>query len=212
MKKYFYLVLILFLPHFVFAVELQSDAELFHENSPVFAKIVSAASVVKRIASNFSQKRHLSMLKDPLVSKGHFYYEKPDKLRWEVSDPVISGFAVNGKNGKRWKNGTSQVQTFKISRVPFVKLFAEQVFAWTNADFKKLQEGYEILVLGENPLTLKLVPISAKGKEYIDDIRIQFADDARYVNKIKICEKGEDFTEISFYETVVNGPIPKNMF
>ena len=212
MKRIIFIILMLLVPGSVFCSQLQKDRSSTGEQDHIFLEIAKAATQVTTLKSDFVQERHLSMLEDVLISKGRFYYKKRDRLRWELTKPVSSGFAVSGKQAKRWDGKSGRTQTFDVYQVPFIKLFTDQVFAWATADFKQLQKDYNIEVLGDAPVDLKLVPIRSQEKKYLAHFRIAFTADASHVNAVEVHETGGDFTRIRFFNTIINTPLPDTLF
>jgi outer membrane lipoprotein-sorting protein len=177
-----------------------------------FARIEKTVSTVHAVASEFRQERRLAMLKEPVVSSGRFYYEKPDKLRWEFISPDPSGFLVNGKLAKQWKGKDNPPEAFDLQQNPVIQLIVDQLLAWTKADFAWIEQRYIISVVKEDPIALKLLPRSSKEKKYIDHILISFEADTQYANAVGIVEKGGDSTHIRFFNMVVNNSPKKELF
>lgn len=182
------------------------------ELSDVLARIEQAASQVNSLASDFVQEKHLEIFDEVLVSKGRFYYGSPDRLRWELTEPVPSGFVLKGERGRRWHNRTGQMENFEIDRNPAMKLIAEQLLAWTRIDFPLLQKQYRISLEEEEPVALRLVPLAEGADAYLNHLRIVFAADNRHVSSVEIFEKDGDFTLIRFLDTVVNQPLAEGLF
>jgi outer membrane lipoprotein-sorting protein len=178
----------------------------------VLARIEKTVSTVKTVTSEFHQERRLAMLKEPALSNGRFYYEKPDRLRWEFIDPAPSGFLVNGKLAKQWKGKDNPSEAFDMQQNPVIRLIVDQIVAWTKADFTWIEQRYSITIVKENPIVMKLVPRSSKEKKYIDHLLISFDADTEYVNTVGIIEKGGDSTTIRFVHMVVNSTLHKNLF
>jgi len=181
-------------------------------DAAVFAKISASASVVETISSRFIQKRFLSILNDTLISKGHLYYQKPDRLRWELIEPGISGFKIDGDRAERWKGRTDETQSFSVAQVPFIKIFSEQIFAWARADFQKLKKSQSIWVISENPITLRLEPRSFREKDFVDHILIVFAEDTRHIKTVEVHDAEGDSTRIDFFDTIINASLNKDLF
>lgn len=169
-----------------------------------FEKIRKSAASVTTVTGDFIQERHSAMLEKPLVSKGRFCYQKPDKLRWEIVEPKVFGFSVNGKKAKRWKGDARRSQTFRITDSPFIKVFTEQFFLWASADFKQLEKNYRITVLQDDPPIMLIFPFDTKLGEYLEHIRFEFDTGAAYVRAVEVREKGGDYTRIVFENTVLN--------
>jgi outer membrane lipoprotein carrier protein len=203
------LALILSLPAFVLG---QTRSENSDNRNRIFSEIASSASQVETFSCDFLQEKYMRMLDNVLISKGRLYYKRNNRLRWEINHPVTSGFAVNGDQAKRWEGDSGRTQTFKVNQVPFIKVFTDQVFSWARADFKRLKKRYHIKVLNDNPIKLMLLPISPQEKKYLDNFRISFAADARYVSAVEIHEPDDDFTRIHFLNTVINHPLNDSLF
>lgn len=212
MRRVLLVFLLIFLPQGSSGNELPEKQSGADKKERIFSRIERATSSVKTIACDFLEEKHMAMLEEVLFSKGRFYFEKPDRLRWELIEPGHAGFAVQGNWAKRWHGQKGAPSVFEIHEAPGIKAFTEQVFAWTRADFVWLEQGYNIRVVQENPVTLNLFPRSASEKDYLDHLRIVFAADLSHVNTVEIHEVDGDFTRIRFMNIVLNGPRRKDLF
>jgi outer membrane lipoprotein-sorting protein len=219
-KKVILTVFVIFcvvtIPFMVFAQEQQTPQEPPKEplkgKAGAFARIEKTVSTVHAVASEFRQERRLAMLKEPVVSTGRFYYEKPDKLRWEFISPEASGFFVNGKLAKQWKGKGNIAEPFDLHQNLLIGAIVDQLLAWTKADFGWIEQRYIISVVKEDPIALKLTPRSSKEKKYIDHILISFEADTHYTNAVDIIEKGGDSTRITFFNMLINNSPKKELF
>lgn len=177
----------------------------------LFASLEKSAGGVNTLASDFVQEKHLGMFKTVMKSKGRFYFMKPDRLRWELIEPVASGFVLKGDKGRRWHERTGRTENFQIGQEPVMKLVSEQLFAWARADFTFLKSQYDITVVSESPATLKLEPRSSAAG-FLKHLVIGFSADGRYVKSVEVHEKDGDFTRIRFVNTQVNQPLKADLF
>lgn len=191
---------------------VEARVEKHEKKAGIFSEIAGSASQVETLIGDFIQEKHLSMLSNILTSTGRFFYKRDNKLRWELHDPIVSGFAVNGKQAIRWKDNAERTQTFQVQQVPFIKVFTDQVFAWAKADFESLNKRYRIQVVGEKPADLKLFPRSSREKKYLDHLRIVFAVDASHVNRVEVHEPDGDFTVIRLLKVRINKSLPDSLF
>jgi outer membrane lipoprotein-sorting protein len=212
MKRLVLIAIILLMPFRAFAQESLDKTESTDRKAEVFNRIKEASSSVQTLAGEFIQEKHLEMLKNAPVSRGKFYYRGPDCLRWEVTEPTPTGFIVNGDKGKRWKGKSGAIQSFDLKKEPVIKVISDQVFSWARADFKRLEAGYEISLLEERPVTLKLVPLSKTERRYLDHISLIFSPAEDYVSSIEIHETGGDYTQINFINMVINKPVQEDIF
>lgn len=181
-------------------------------SAALFTALERTANSVNTISSDFVQEKHLAMFKTVMTSRGHFYFSKPDQLRWELTTPVASGFVLKGDKGRRWHERTGRTENFQISQEPVMKIVSEQLFAWTKADFVWLKKEYRISVLHESPAALRLEPRSAATAGFLHHLLINFSADGRYVRSVELHEHDGDYTRIKFINTVVNKPLQADLF
>ncbi len=167
---------------------------------------------MKSLAAQFVQEKHLEMFQEVLESKGRFYYVRPDRLRWELTEPVPSGFVIEGGKGRRWHDRTGETETFKVESDPAMRLISEQLFAWARVDLDWLEKQYAMTVLQESPVVLRLTPRAERAGDYLDHLRIEFSAQGSHVRVVKMVEKGGDFTRILFRDTQFNGAIDEELF
>jgi len=215
-KKYFYLFIVylsflLCAPQGL-AGEMKPEQRAKEIKSQTFSLIAAGASTLQTLSSDFSQEKHLSMLKEPLISSGKFAYEKPDRLYWEIVKPSPAGFVVQGDKVKRWSSDPRVTETLEIDQEPMAKAIVEQVFAWAKADFPRLEKRYRITVMDETSSLLKLIPLSSQEKKFLTHITIAFSEDWTHVRSVELHEKGGDFTRIRFLNTLLNPSLPKDLF
>jgi outer membrane lipoprotein-sorting protein len=212
MKRLVLITIVFIMTSSVFCQEAQETSDPATAKAEVFSRIKQAASTVRTLAGEFTQEKHLEMLENAPVSKGRFFFQNPDRLRWEIYEPAALGFIVDGDKGKRWKGQSGARQSFDLKKEPVIRIISDQVFAWARADFERLEAGYDITVLGENPVSLKLVPLSSTEKKYLDYIKLIFSPAEDYVSAIEIHEAGGDYTRISFINMAVNMPLQEDTF
>lgn len=180
-------------------------------NAEVTQRLAAAAQQVQTLQSDFVQEKYLSMFEEQLISTGKFYYQKPDQLRWELIEPVGSGFAITGDTGQRWHERIEGSEAFKLDQDPAMSLIAQQLFAWAKADLNWLEQNYHISVVNEKPIQLKLIPVEAAG-QFLSHLIITFNDSDRYVVAVEIHESDGDSTRINFNNSVVNTQIDNTIF
>ncbi len=212
MNRLIFVILILIIPFSALCQETQEPPATEAIKADVFSRIRQAASTVRTLAGEFTQEKHLEMLENAPVSKGRFFFQNPDRLRWEVYEPAAMGFIVDGDKGKRWKGQSGARQSFDLKKEPVIKIISDQVFAWARADFERLGAGYDITVMGEGPVTLKLVPLSATEKKYLEYIKLVFSPEDDYVIAIEVHESGGDYTLITFVGMAVNTLLQEDAF
>lgn len=182
----------------------ERDSELLERLQQLSAGIVT-------LASDFTQEKYLAVFQEAMVSHGRFYYRKPDALRWELTRPVATGFVLQGERGRRWHERTGRSESFDINREPVMKIVAQQLLAWTRADFDRLRKEYRITVVAEQPVVLQLDPLFDSAG-FLDYLLIAFVPDGRHVQSVEVHEKDGDYTRIRFDNAIINQPLAEELF
>lgn len=186
-------------------------ASLAASTDEVLNRLQELAAGVDTLASDFTQEKYLEVFQSMLPAQGRFYYRKPDQMRWEMTAPITFGFVLNGEKGRRWQKAGSRGENFDIAREPVMKIIAEQLLAWTRADFDRLRRDYRISLTAEAPVRLRLDPQGA-AEGFIDHLSITFSPNGRHVQQVEVHEEGGDYTRITFHDTVINGPLADDLF
>lgn len=180
------------------------------ELEPILARLEKVAAGVNTLSSDFVQEKHLAMFEEVLTSKGRFVFAKPDRLRWELLEPVSSGFVLVGNQGRRWSDRSGRSEPFDLAREPVMKLVAEQLLSWARADFARLRKEYRLSLVSEKPVVLRLDPLAKGG--VLSHLLIGFAAAETHVEKVEIHDRDGDFTRIRFLAATVNAPVAKELF
>lgn len=168
-------------------------------------EIISRFGAVETLQSKFTQEKHLTMLTEPVESKGAFAFSKKDaQLRWEYTEPFQNGFLMDGGKTYRLEKGVKKTVKGVMSRNT-----AAQMLVWLTFDLKTLSETYDISYF-EGGVTL--TPKNDKNR-LLDKITVWFAkDNPQALSEIRMDEPGGDYTLLRFYDTHINGPLPKDAF
>lgn len=94
----------------------------------IYAAIAAQAEQWKTLSSDFLQERHWQMLKNPSVITGRFFFEKPDRLYWEVMKPKPMGFSVQGRKVLRWTDDSKNAEALSADEDPLIRSLTEQIF------------------------------------------------------------------------------------
>jgi hypothetical protein len=129
-----------------------------------------------------------------------------------MTEPVASGFLLNGDRGKRWHQRTGAAVPFDIAREPGMRLIAEQLLAWARVDIVWLVQQYRLTLESEEPVTLRLVPLQPGAEQFVDYLLIGFDAERRHVASVEVHEPGGDSTRIRFAATELNQPLDPALF
>jgi len=171
-----------------------------------------AAAETNNLTSSFEQEKHLAIFAEKLISHGRFIYQNPDQLRWELLTPVASGFVLLGEQGERWNQLSGEKGHFSVDKDPIMGMIAQQLLAWAKVDLDWLKTRYQMELVTEQPVAMKLIPRDEGEAGFIDHLLITFADDRRYVAQVLMVEQGGDSTLLRFNNVEINSELPQDVF
>jgi len=177
-----------------------------HANEParkVISDWISAQKNVNSLEVDFVQDRKLRGLKKPLRSNGKFWLSKPDKMRWQVGDPVKTLAIYSGdlatvikpeKNEYRQqKSGTSEEsgeaeRTFLQSGLPD-SLEAFEKFAkigeTKQVEFNESLTGVELTLLDKKAASAvdSLILFIDEKNQLLAGYEIKFRDGSEVLTR-----------------------------
>ena len=181
------------------------------ENSSSFKKALQTKNdTTNTIISDFVQEKKLEVLSEKIITKGKFYFKKPQKLRWEYTEPfdyiiiINDGKVMIDDEGSKSEFDMENNKLFRQINDLLVNLVRGQIFDSDDyqAQFMQNSDSYKV----------KLKPVDKKLKEYINKIHIVFNKETLAVQQVKMTEKSGDYTLINFENKRLNGEVPDGLF
>jgi outer membrane lipoprotein-sorting protein len=172
-------------------------------------QIKKAAEGIKTIEAHFVQEKHLKILSKPLISKGIFYYQAPNSLRWEYITPVRSILLMH--NGKTRRFVKSQNGLFENSRTnpTGTQIILQEISMWLKGHFSDnpifdatLEEGRKIV----------LTPKEKGLSKMISHIDLILSDKPGIIKSVTIYEDQDSYTRLIFTNTKINKKIREAIF
>jgi outer membrane lipoprotein-sorting protein len=211
MQKWFFLMIMMLfsLPAAGNGTEPTTEGERL---SRLLDQLSRNSNDVTSLSCDFIQEKYLDILDEALASTGRFSFQRPDRLRWEIVDPVSSGIIVSGEDGGTWHHRTGESDHFKTRDVPAIRILSQQLFAFATMDFDALKEQFQITLLEEDPAVILLTPHSVDMQDYIQSLQVTIAPGGRHVETVKMNESDGDYTTIRFSNVVTNVTLQKDLF
>jgi len=178
----------------------------------LFEELTLSAAETKSLASDFVQEKNLAIFSAKLLSQGRFLYQAPDLLRWELLEPVASGFVLRGNKGERWNSLSQERDSFSVESDPIMGLIAQQLLAWARVDVDWLQSRYQMELLSEPLNSLRLTPLDKGEAGFIDYLQVQFSADHHHVAQVLMVEQGGDSTLLQFSDVQLNTELSSASF
>lgn len=178
----------------------------------ILSQLKEAAQTVQTLQGNFVQEKNLEMFDHQLLSAGLLVYAQPDQLRWELLSPVASGFTLQGERGVRWNAVSGQVQGFSVTSDPLMGIVARQLLAWAKVDIDWLEQGYNMEVVNNEPVVLRLKPLGATEAEFVNYIEVAFDPLQGHVSDVLVMEQSGDSTRLRFEDVRINDRVEAEAF
>jgi len=146
----------------------------------------------------FTETRHSSALRTPLVTSGELHYAPPARLERRVRTPVEERYVVDGDRVTIERRGAAP-RTLSLAGQPALGAFLESIRATLRGDLATLQRFYRVETEGDAAgWMLVLLPSDPEIAELVTVIRITGAR-ARLTG-MEVVETGGDRVVTRFAE------------
>lgn len=163
------------------------------------------------LVATFEQETSTEMLVEAEKSKGTFYYEAPDKVRWQYDAPTPKVIVINGDELVTWYQDLHRAEKVQVGR------YSDAVFKYLGASgsLETLMDYFSLRVdfpKGPEPYRIDLVPRYKRVEKRLKEMSV--AIDGRLFVPIKLSyvEPNGDATEYEFTDFRVNEPLPEAHF
>lgn len=170
-------------------------------------ELQKALSDISSISGDFVQSKKMDFLSEPLVSGGRFHFARPDYLRWEYLSPAPSGLIIDGGQVQAWTGPPSAKVRQPEAMAEASRMVAGQVMLWMKMEPEAIRAAYEVSVIGERPLKLKVVPKRGGARKFLKHLEVEFNTDGRTVRRV-ILQEAESRTTLTFERVALNRPRP----
>ncbi|MFO8032965.1 MAG: outer membrane lipoprotein carrier protein LolA [Desulfohalobiaceae bacterium] len=174
------------------------------------AEVRQEAQAVESVQAEFTQKRYLQMLEEPLTSKGVMYFKAPDSLRWEYTDPVQSVLLMQEESIQQYVEADQGMQQQEGQDLESMRVFLQEICLWIQGEFEA-NPGLEVKRQSEDVVLLEPVQENALA-EMIQGIEVRLGDSAGIIDSVKVLEGPETYMEIKFQDTRINQDIKDQVF
>lgn len=199
-------ILLLFL-----SLNLCAQEELSKEEISQFQEeMLQKANQLETLEADFIQTKKIEMIRDESISRGKLYYQNPEKLKWEYSEPqdykilFIEGeLHINDAGDKSVRNTSSNKLFDKMAKL---------ITGSVNGKLLQDNDNFDISYSRENKLiSAILIPKDKNLKAMFSEIHLLFNDE-NIVKQVTLMEEAGDATYIEFSNIKINQDIPGSVF
>jgi outer membrane lipoprotein-sorting protein len=177
--------------------------------SDTWEGIRRATGTIRTIRADFVQEKHLSILSRPFISKGVFYYQAPDSLRWEYTSPVRSILLMHkGRMRSYTETGGGLMEDSRMDPKG-MQIILQEIALWLGGRFSDdpafdavLKDGHRIV----------LTPKEKGFSRMIQHIDLNLSKTPGIIESVEIYEGPDSFTRLVFLNTDINKEIEEAFF
>ena len=176
----------------------------------IVAKLNEASKSTKTIDSNFKQYKHLDILKDDILSTGHFSFQANDKVRWEYTLPYKYIIIMNGSS--MWINDGNKTKKYDTNSNKIFKEINDLMIGMLQGKILESDKFELEFYQNKNEVLAKLTPKSGNMKEFLSTMNLYFDKKDYNISKIIMDETSGDYTKIIFTNRKINKELPNSIF
>lgn len=167
---------------------------------------------IKSVKAQFTQSKHMKILARPLVSKGRFYFQSPDSVRWEYVSPVKSILLMNRDGIRRYTQGSKGLAEAASGSLQSMQVILKEIGQWSKGQFTTNEHFTAVLKKGREPIII-MTPREKGLAAMISRIVITLSSDRPGILKsVKIFESEGNYTLFEFSDVQVNEKIAESLF
>lgn len=191
-------------------VSAQSAFKPVKDTVALKARIDNMSKVTNSIESDFTQVKDLSMLSEKITSKGHFYFQKKNNLRWEYTTPYKYIIVIN--QDKIFIKDENKLKKYDMNSNKVFKEINDIMISCVNGDILKSNKFKISFFENDTYYKLELIPTMKGMKESLKKINMYFDKSVTSVVKLDMLEPSDDITTLDFSNKKLNGTIPVEKF
>lgn len=166
---------------------------------------------VSTIESDFAQNQFMTAFSDQMTMKGHFWFKKENKLRWQYNEPMKYTIVMNGT--KMWIKDEQKVSEFDLKSNRMFKEINDIMSSCLQGNILSKTDKFKIACY-ESPkfYLVSLTPIKKDMKGFLKNIELYINKKDYSVDRLKMIEPSGDYTSIEFLNKKLNHEIPDTNF
>ena len=196
----------------VFLISFISTTSIFSQSqSEIKERIISAIKSTNTIECNFSQTKHLKILKQELSAKGKLFFTDTDCIRWQYTSPQSYSIVIN-RNKMLVESDKNKTIT-DINKNRIAREIAKIMKQALQGNFLQKEDEFEVSIVNNNSsMEITLKPKKQEIKRMFSLIKLYVSHSTYMINRVEISERSGDLTTISFSNIKRNTTIDTKVF
>lgn len=169
-----------------------------------------ASERTSSISSDFVQYKHLSFLEEDVESKGVFYFEKKDKLRWEYTSPFY--YLIIFKGDTVLIQDDNKTNIYDASSGRMFREINNIMLSMVDGSILESDNFSTAYFENDEYYILELIPQAKNMQDFLSGIRIFVNKNDYSADELLMLERSGDYTHIRFLNKRLNEDIPEHIF
>lgn len=167
---------------------------------------------LKTLSARFSQSKESLLLLEPEISGGRFWYQAPDRVRWEFDAPISTVIIIRDDAMLTWYRDLGRAELIHVGKQ------ADKILQYLGASHSltSLQTYFDVQVGfpddPEAPFSVQLDPRFERVKKRLAEMSLKLHRKLYVPVFLRYVEPDGDVTEMTFDELRVNEEIPAERF
>jgi outer membrane lipoprotein-sorting protein len=165
------------------------------------------------LVASFTERKDLKLLAKPVVSRGAFFYNRPNQVRWEYLEPDSKVFVITESMYLAYYPALKRAEEVPIKKFVGKRLFRFLGVGQSIEDLRKyydfqLEPGSDI----KDTYLLRLTPHKKSLRDHVAEMKI-WVDRASFLpRQLQYLEADGDSTLLTFQDMKVNVQISADRF
>ncbi len=157
-----------------------------------------------------SQEKYISVMTEKIISKGKFYFMRPDLMRWETTQPNQHIIVLN--NGKMTIKEKGKIKSYDTNNNKMFKGLNDMMLTTASGNMLNSKDYSYLLYENEKYFLIELKPLQSNAKKYVKTIEILVEKTDYTIFQIKMNEPSGDYTRIEFSNKKLNSSFGSDKF
>ena len=165
------------------------------------------------MVAGFTETKNLKLLAKPVVSRGEFFYNRPNQVRWEYLEPDHKVFIITEDMYIAYYPGLKRAEEVPIKKFVGKRLFR---FLGVGQSIEELGKYYDFKLAPRSDIKgthlLLLTPSKKRVRERVAEMKIWVDDTTFLPRQLQYVESDGDSTLLAFHDIRVNVEVAEQRF
>ena len=179
----------------------------------VLEKFDIAQREANTMVAEFTERKDLNLLAEPVISQGKFYFNRPNQVRWEYLDPDHRVFVITESKYIAYYPDLKKAEEVGIKKFIGKRLFR---YLGVGQSIEDLSKYYNFMLAADNELAgthlLLLTPRKRRVREKMADMKIWVDTETFMPRQVQYSEVDGDSTLLIFHGLMVNIEVASHRF